>query len=87
MQKSALCTSRRELSNANLLAKVGFDTAESEPCKVCPLSPVRIIIIIIIITDPSGVLAVATFRYNTAKNERSTVASLVIEYNSFTALC
>ena len=38
-------------------------------------------------TDPSGVLAVATFRYNTAKNERSTVASLVIEYNSFTALC
>ena len=26
---------RRELSNAYLVAKVGFDTAESGPCKVC----------------------------------------------------
>ena len=33
MQRSALCTSRRELSNAYLLAKFRFDTAE--PCKVC----------------------------------------------------
>ena len=35
--KSALCRSRRELSNAYLLAKFGFDTAENEPCKVCPI--------------------------------------------------
>ena len=31
VQRSALCGSRR-------LAKFGFDTAENEPCKVCPLS-------------------------------------------------
>ena len=31
VQKSALCTSRRELSNEYLLAKFGFDTAENEP--------------------------------------------------------
>ena len=35
MQRSALCRSRRELSNAYLLAKFDFDTAENEPCKVC----------------------------------------------------
>ena len=35
MQRSALCRSRRELSNAYLLAKIRFDTAENEPCKVC----------------------------------------------------
>ena len=35
MQRSALCRSRRELSNAYLLAKFRFDTAENEPCKVC----------------------------------------------------
>ena len=35
MQRSALCRSRRELSNAYLLAKFGFDTAENEPSKVC----------------------------------------------------
>ena len=28
-------------SNAYLLAKFGFDTAENEPCKVCPLSVYR----------------------------------------------
>ena len=33
-----MCRSRRELSNEYLLAKFGFDTAENEPCKVCPLS-------------------------------------------------
>ena len=38
VQRSALCRSRRELSNAYLLAKFGFDTAENEPCKVCPLA-------------------------------------------------
>ena len=38
MQRSALCRARRELSNAYLLAKIGVDTAENEPCKVCPLS-------------------------------------------------
>ena len=36
-----MCRSRRELSNAYLLAKFGFDTAENEPCKVCPLSVYR----------------------------------------------
>ena len=38
---SALCRSRRELSDAYLFAKFGFDTAENEPCKVCPLSAYR----------------------------------------------
>ena len=38
---SALCRSRRELSNKYLLAKFGFDTAENELCKVCPLSAYR----------------------------------------------
>ena len=41
MQRSALCRSRRELSHKYLLAKFGFDTAENEPCKVCPLSAYR----------------------------------------------
>ena len=41
VQRSALCRSRRELSNEYLLAKFGFDTAENEPCKVCPLSAYR----------------------------------------------
>ena len=34
---NALCRSRRELSNAYLLARFGFDTAENEPSKVCRL--------------------------------------------------
>ena len=37
VRRSALCRSRRELSNAYLLAKFGFDTAENEPSKVCPV--------------------------------------------------
>ena len=37
VQRSALCRSRRELSNAYFLAKFGFDTAENEPCEVCPI--------------------------------------------------
>ena len=37
MQRSALCRSRRELSNAYLLAKIRFDTAENEPSKACPI--------------------------------------------------
>ena len=37
MQRSALCRSRRELANAYFLAKFGFDTAENEPCQVCPI--------------------------------------------------
>ena len=41
MQRSALCRSRRELSNAYLLAKFGIDTAENEPFQVCPLSAYR----------------------------------------------
>ena len=32
----SLCRSRRELSNEYVLAKFRFDTAEDEPCKVCP---------------------------------------------------
>ena len=35
MQRSALCRSRRELSNEYLLAKIGIDTAENEPLEVC----------------------------------------------------
>ena len=38
MRRSALCRSRREVSNAYLVAIIGFDTEENEPCKVCPLS-------------------------------------------------
>ena len=41
MQRSAFRRSRRELSNEYLLAKIGFDTAENAPCKVCPLSAYR----------------------------------------------
>ena len=41
VQRSALCRFRRELSNEYLLAKFGFDTAENEVCKVCPLSAYR----------------------------------------------
>ena len=41
VQRSAFCRSRRELSNADLLAKFGIDTAENEPWKVCPLSVYR----------------------------------------------
>ena len=37
VQSSALCKSRRELSNEYLLAKFGFDTAENEPSKVRPI--------------------------------------------------
>ena len=31
VQRSALCRSRRELSNAYFVAEFGFDTAENEP--------------------------------------------------------
>ena len=34
MQRSGLCRSRRELSNAYLLAKIGVDTAKNEPLEV-----------------------------------------------------
>ena len=40
MQRNALCRSRREISNAYFLAKFRFDTAENEPCKVCPSLPI-----------------------------------------------
>ena len=36
-ERSTLCRSRRELSNAYFLAKFGFNTAENEPCQVCPI--------------------------------------------------
>ena len=32
-----MCRSRRELSNAYLLSNFGFDRAENEPAKVCPI--------------------------------------------------
>ena len=38
-----MCRSRRELSNAHLLAKFRFDTAENEPSKVCPIEPMRVL--------------------------------------------
>ena len=41
VQRSAFCRSRRELSNAYLLATFPFDTAEKEPWKVCPIEPSR----------------------------------------------
>ena len=41
MQRSALYRSQRELSNAYLVVKIGFDTVENESCKVCPLSVYR----------------------------------------------
>ena len=37
VQQRSSCKSRRERNNEYLLAKIGFDTAENEPCKVCPL--------------------------------------------------
>jgi hypothetical protein len=37
VQRSALCRSRRELSNEYLLAKIGVDTAENEPLEVSPV--------------------------------------------------
>ena len=39
--EATVSRSRRELSNAYLFAKFGFDTAENEPRKVCPLSVYR----------------------------------------------
>ena len=39
VQRCAFCRSRRELSNAYLVAKFGFDTAENEPSKVCRIAP------------------------------------------------
>ena len=41
VQRSALCRSRRELSNTYFLAKFGFDTIDNEPRQVCPLSAYR----------------------------------------------
>ena len=41
MQRSALCRSRRELSNAYFLAKFRFDTAENEQCKICRILAVE----------------------------------------------
>ena len=43
VQRSALCRSRRELSDEYLLANFGFDTAENEPSflRVYPNRPTR----------------------------------------------
>ena len=43
-----MCRSRRELSNEYLLAKFGVDTAENEPCKVCPLSVYRSLLLLLL---------------------------------------
>ena len=37
-----MCRSRRELSNAYLLAKFRFDTAENEPSKVCRIPSIQV---------------------------------------------
>ena len=37
VQRSAVCRSRRELSNTYFLANFGFDTTENEPSKVCSI--------------------------------------------------
>ena len=34
VQKRVLCRSRRDVFNEYLVAKIGFDTEENEPCKV-----------------------------------------------------
>ena len=39
-----MCRYRRELSNAYFLAKFCVDTAESEPCQVCPTEQPRSIL-------------------------------------------
>ena len=39
VQRSALCRSRRELSNEYLLVRFGFDTAENEPYYFVNSSP------------------------------------------------
>ena len=50
---SALCRSRRELSNEYLvLAKFGFDTAENVPCQVCPLSAYRSLLLLLLLQIP-----------------------------------
>ena len=41
VQRNALCRSWRELSNACLLAKFGFDTAENEPSLSLPYAKNR----------------------------------------------
>ena len=48
IEQSALCRSQQEFSNEYLVAKIGFDKAENEPCKICPLFRVHII------PDPPG---------------------------------
>ena len=41
MIRIVLCRSRREIPNEYLVAEIGFDTAENEPCKAWPLSVCR----------------------------------------------
>ena len=59
VQRSALCSSRRELSNAYLLAKFGFDTAENEPSKVCP-DLHNALARVLAVDRPAGVLGLRT---------------------------
>ena len=55
MQRSALCRSRRELSNEYLLAKIGVDTAENEPLEVWGkiIQYISILFIRVLTRDPT----------------------------------
>ena len=55
-----MCRSRRKLSNAYLLETFGFDTAENEPCKVCPLS--ALLLLLQIPRVSTGQVLVTSFR-------------------------
>ena len=37
-EECGICRSRQELSNEYLIVKIGVDTAENEPSKICSLS-------------------------------------------------
>ena len=55
MQRSALCRSRRELSNEYLLAKFGFDTAENELVKFARSPRAQIAQVVIKRVEPGWV--------------------------------
>ena len=54
VQRSALCRSWLELSNAVFVAKFGLDTADNEPFQVCPLSSYRSSRYILEMQSPQG---------------------------------
>ena len=79
MQRGALCRSRGELSNAYLLAKFGFDTAENEPCKVCRgamLSPAQarlLLLLGVVGDDPTTALLAVGVRSREGLGPRGVV--------------